>query len=330
MLDVRRREFITLLGGAAAWPLAARAQPADRMRRIGILVSAASDADAQVRIAVFQQGLHKLGWTDGRNIRSELRWGAGDTDRIQAYATELVGLKPDVIFSVGAPALAALHRATNTIPIVFTQVADPIGGGFVPSLARPGGNITGFTNHEYAMVGKWLEVLKEVAPRVAQVAVVHHPESPSSAGYLREIGNAAASFGVQLIPGGVHNAAEIERVIEAFAREPNGGLIVLSDIATNVHRELIIALAARHRLPAVYLFRYFVTAGGLMCYGADVVDLHRRSTSYIDRILKGEKPRDLPIQAPTKFELVINLKTANALGLQVPPTLLARADEVLE
>jgi len=327
---MKRREFITLLGSAAAWPLAARAQQRDRMRFVGVLFSPAADREAQSWLVVFQEELRKLGWTDGKNIRFDVRWGSGDFDLVRSHAAALVGLGPDVIFSSGAPSTAALQRATSAIPIVFVQVADPVGGGFIQSLAHPGGNVTGLTNHEYAMVGKWLELLKEIAPSVRRIAIVQNPDNPSSAGYLRQVETAAASFGLQLSPAGVRDAAQIGNVIEGFAREANGGLVVLSDLTTNVHRDLIIALAARHHLPAIYLFRYFVASGGLVSYGADVIDLFRRAAPYVARILAGEKPANLPVQAPTKFELVINLKTAKALGLTVPPTLLARADEVIE
>jgi putative ABC transport system substrate-binding protein len=328
--QVKRRELITLLGGAAAWPLAARAQQPERMRLIGMLESAAADRERQSLLVVFQEELRKLGWTDGKNIRFDIRWGSGDFDLVRSHAASLVRLGPDVIFSSGAPATAALQRATSAIPIVFVMVADPVGGGFIQNLAHPGGNITGFTNHEYTMVGKWLELLKEIAPSVQRIAVIQNPDNPSSAGYLRQVETAAPSSGVQLSPGGVRDAAQIGDVIDGFAREANGGLVVLSDLTTNAHRDLIIALAARHHLPAIYLFRYFVASGGLVSYGADAIDLHRRAAPYVARILAGQKPANLPVQAPTKFELVINLKTARALGLEISSTLLARADGVIE
>jgi putative tryptophan/tyrosine transport system substrate-binding protein len=329
--QLQRREFITtLISGAAAWPVAARAQQQDRMRFVGVLASPAADRVLQSQLAVFQDELRKLGWADGKNIRFDIRWGSGDFDLVRSGAAALVGLGPDAIFSIGAAATAALQRATSTIPIVFVQVADPVGGGFIQNLAHPGGNITGFTNHEYAMVGKWLELLKEIAPSVRRIAIVQNPDNPSSAGYLRLVETAAPSFGLQLNQAGVRDAAQIGSVVEDFAREPNGGLVVLSDLTTNAHRDLIIALAARHRLPALYLFRFFVASGGLISYGADVIDLYRRAAPYVARILAGEKPANLPVQAPTKFELVINLKTVKTLGLEVPATLLARADEVIE
>ncbi len=328
---MRRREFITLLGGAAAaWPLAARAQQPNGVRRIGVLIALAeSDPEAQARAAAFRDGLQKLGWTEGHNIRIDYRWAA-DADHLLAYAAELVGLAPDVIVGNSSALVAALQRATGTIPIVFAQVADPVGQGFVASLARPGGNITGFATTAATFSVKWLELLKEIAPRVTRVAVIYDPANPNWAGYLRGIEARAPLFGVQLSATRVRNAEEIERAIDALARETNGGLIVGSSSLTGVHRELIIALAARHRLPAVYQFRYFVTSGGLASYGIDNIDLFRRAASYVDRILKGEKPGDLPVQYATKFELVINLKTAKALGLDPPVTLLARTDEVIE
>jgi len=328
---VKRRDFITLLGGAAAWPLAARAQQPERMRRVGVLMgSAQDDLDSQARLAAFRQALLELGWTEGRNLRIDYRLTATHPDRLQAYAAELVGLTPDVILAHAAPGAAAVRRETHTVPIVFVMVPAPVEIGLVASLARPGGNITGFTHFELTMAGKWLEALKEISPRVKRVAFLLAPEHPGWAGYLRTVKAAASSFDVEVIPAGIRDAGEIERVIDAFAREPNGGLFILPDIVTYVHRELIIALAARHRLPAIYPFRYFPAGGGLMSYGADPVDMFRRAAAYIDRILKGEKPGDLPVQAPTKYELVINLKTAKVLGLEIPPTLLARADEVIE
>jgi putative tryptophan/tyrosine transport system substrate-binding protein len=328
---VRRREFIMLLGGAAAaWPLAARAQQADKVRRIGVLMPwAESDAEAQARIAAFRDGLQKLGWSDGRNVRIEYRWAA-DADRLRGYAAELVAMTPDVIFAGPLAAMSALHGKTRTIPIVFAQVGDPVGQGFVASLARPGANITGFVSLEYAIGVKWLELLEQIAPRVTRVAVVYDPENPSWAGYLREIEVGAASFGVQLSPFAVRDAAAIERAINAFAGEPHGGLILLPGPVVVAHREIIIALAAKHRLPAVYSFRYYVADGGLASYSVDARDLYRRAAAYIDRILKGEKPAELPVQLPTKYELTINLKTAEALGLDVPVSLLARTDEVIE
>jgi ABC-type uncharacterized transport system substrate-binding protein len=330
--QLKRRDFISLLSGAAAaWPLTARAQQPDRMRRIGVLmVLAESDPEGQAYVAAFQEGLQKLGWTDDRNVRIDTRWGAGEPDRLRAYAAELVGLKPDVIAAGATSALAALQQLTPTIPIVFAQVSDPVHSGFVASLVHPGGNITGFALYEYAMALKWLELLKQIAPRVDRVAVIYDPANIAAAGQLREIETGAPSFGVRLSAFPVRDAGEIERAVEAFAPEPNGGLIVLPNPVTTVHRELIIALAAKHRLPAVYAYRVHVTSGGLASYGVDIRDLYRRAASYVDRILKGEKPADLPVQFATNFVMVINLKTAKALGLDPPISLLARTDEVIE
>jgi len=328
---MQRREFITLLGGAAAvWPLTARAQQPDQMRRIGVLIGFAdNDPEGQARAKAFQQKLQDLGLTDGHNVRIEYRWII-DPDRIPALAAELVHLTPDVILAYGNPVLAALRRETRSIPIVFVQVTNPVGGGFVASLAHPGGNITGFTNFEFAIGGKWLETLKEIAPDTRRVAVILNPENPTASGYLGAIEAMAPSLGVQVTPTAGRDAADIERAIEAFAGAPDGGVIVLPDLIAFFNRELFVALAARHRLPAVYPVRLFAAAGGLLSYGVDQINQSRQAASYIDRILKGEKPADLPVQAPTKFELVINLKTAKALGLTVPPQLLARADEVIE
>jgi putative tryptophan/tyrosine transport system substrate-binding protein len=330
--QIRRREFITLLGGAAAtWPLAARAQQGDRVRRIGVLQAIGeSDPEAQLRKMAFVGGLQKFGWTEGTNLMIDYRWAGGDADRIRLYATELTGMRPDVIWTSGALPLLPLKRATRTIPIIFTQIYDPVGSGFVASLTRPGGNITGFTLGEFSMGGKILEVLKEVAPRVNRVAVILNLEQPPHVAMWRSIEATAPLFGVRLTPADMQGPAEIEHTIEAFAREPNGGLIVLPGPISIAHRELITALAARHRLPAAYGFRFFVTSGGLVSYGIDSGEQSRQAAGYVDRILKGEKPGDLPVQQPTKFELVINLKTAKALGLEIPPTLLARADEVIE
>jgi putative ABC transport system substrate-binding protein len=329
---VKRRDFITGIGGAAiTWPLAARAQERERVRRIGVLMNvAADDLEGQARIAAFLQALQELGWTDGRNVRIDTRWGGGDAERIRSYAAELVALAPDVILAAGSSIMGPLQQATRTMPIVFANVTDPVGAGYVASLARPGGNATGFTPYEFGMSGKWLELLKEIAPRVTRVAVIRDPTIPGAMGQLGAIQGAASSFGVELRPVGGRDAGEIERAVTAFARMPNGGLIVPSSLLAQVHRKLIITLAAGHRLPAVYSDRIFVTAGGLISYGPDRVDQYRRAAGYVDRILKGEKPADLPVQAPTKYELVINLKAAKALGLTVPPTVLARADEVIE
>jgi len=329
---MRRREFITLLGGAAAaWPLAARAQQGERMRRIGVLMPiAAANPQAPVRIAAFLQGLAQFGWTDGRNVRIEYRWGAGDAERIRKYAAELVALAPDVILAWGASTMGPLQQATRNVPIVFAVIVDPVGAGFADSLARPGGNATGFLSFEYGMGGKWLELLKEIAPRVTRAAVLRDPGNPVAGGLLGAIQAVAPSFGVEVSPIGVRDAPEIERAVAAFARSSKGGLIVFGGPLAQLHLELIITLADRHRLPAVYFDRHLVAAGGLLSYGPDQVEQFRQAASYVDRILKGEKPADLPVQAPTKYELVINLKTAKALGLDVPPTLLARADEVIE
>jgi ABC-type uncharacterized transport system substrate-binding protein len=328
---IRRRDFITLLGGAAAaWPLAVRAQQAERVRRIGVLVGLAEDPEGRARIAAFQQALAQLGWTIGRNVRIDNRWGAGDADRIRTYAAELVVLAPDVILGPGSSVVGPLLQATRTVPIVFTQTADPVGAGFVDSLARPGGNATGFTLSEYGMGGKWLEVLKEIAPSATRAAVLRDSAIAQGIGLWGAIQTAAPSFGIEVSPVNVRDAPEIERAVAVFARSPNGGLIVTGSGLAIIHRDLIIALAARHKLPAVYFQRHFVAAGGLISYGPDAIDPHRRAADYVDRILKGEKPAELPVQNPTKFELVINLKTAKALGLEIPPSLLARADEVIE
>jgi ABC-type uncharacterized transport system substrate-binding protein len=329
---MQRRAFITLLGGAvAAWPLAARAQQPERMRRIGVLMSlAADDSEGQARITAFVQGLQELGWTVGRNVRIDYRWAAGDAERIRRYAAELAALAPDVILAHGGAVIPSLLQATRTVPIVFTQTPDPVGAGFVNSLARPGGNVTGFTIFEYGISAKWLELLKEIAPRVTRAAVIRDAAIASGTGQWGALQSVAPSFGIELSPVNMLDAGEIERAVAAFARSPNGGLILTGSTLAVVHRELIVGLAAQHKLPAVYYSRYFVTDGGLISYWPDSIDPHRRAASYVDRILKGEKPADLPVQAPTKYELVINLKTARALGLDVPPMLLARADEVIE
>jgi putative ABC transport system substrate-binding protein len=301
------------------------------MRRIGVLMNLPSDdPEGMARLAAFLQGLQELGWIVGRNVRIDYRWGTGDADRTRGYAAELVALEPDVILSSGTPSIGALQQATRTVPIVFAQVPDPVGAGFIETLARPGGNITGFGAFEYGTSGKWLELLKELAPHVTRAVVLRDPALGLGTGQLAAIQAVAPPLGVELTPIGVRDAAEIERGITAFARSPNGGMIVTASTPALIHRELITKLAARHRLPAVYSFRYFVTVGGLISYGLDSVDPFRRAASYVDRILKGEKPGDLPVQAPTRYELVINLKTAKALGLTVPDSLLARADEVIE
>ena len=325
---MKRRDFMTLIGGAAAawWPVWARAQQGERMRRIGVLMGFAEDnADAQ-----FLQSLQQLGWTDGRNVRIDTRWGGGDAERHRRYAAELVTLTPDVILASSSPALGPLLQATRTIPIVFTVITDPVGAGFVDSLARPGGNATGFTSFEYGNSGKWLELLKEIAPHVTRVAVLRDAAIAAGIGQFGAIQSAAPSLGVEVSALNVRDAGEIERAFAAFARSSNGGLIVTSSALAYIHRNLIITLAARHKLPAVYNNRYFVTGGGLVSYGPDRIDQFRRAAGYVDRILKGEKPADLPVQAPTKYELIINMKAAKAIGLDVPATLLARADEVIE
>jgi putative ABC transport system substrate-binding protein len=329
---VKRRELLTLFGGAAAaWPLTARAQQRARVRHIGVLMNlAADDRESQARNAALLQGLQQLGWTDGRNVRIDYRWAAGDADRFRRYAAELVALAPDIILAATSPAVVALQPFSRTLPVVFVSVIDPVGAGFVASLARPGGNVTGFTLFEYGIAGKWLELLKEIAPRVTRVAVLRDPAIGAGIGQLGAIQAVAPSFGVELSPIDVRDPDEIERAVVAFARGPNGGMIVTGSPSQGVHRELIISLAARHQLPAVHPFRYMAAGGGLIAYGPDQVDQYRRATSYLDRILKGEKPADLPVQAPTKYELVLNLKAAKALGLEVPPALLARADEVIE
>jgi putative ABC transport system substrate-binding protein len=329
---IERRKFLATLGGAAAWPIAARAQQSDRMRRIGVLMSMVeNDPRGMEFITAFAQGLGELGWTIGRNVRIEYRWGAGDLDRFHRYAAELIALSPDVVLASAGSIVGAFQQASRTVPIVFVTTIDPVGGGLVESLARPGGNATGFSTREFGMMGKWLELLKELAPRVSRVAVIRDPAVPAGSGGLAAIQTVAPSFGVELTPIGVRTADEIERSITAFARSENGGVIVVGPTSSvQPHRNLIIALAARHRLPAVYSGTVWSKAGGLISYGPDALDQYRRAAGYVDRILKGEKPANLPVQAPTKYELVINLKTAKALGLEVPPTLLARADEVIE
>jgi putative tryptophan/tyrosine transport system substrate-binding protein len=327
---MRRREFITLIGGAAAtWPLATRAQQ-ERMRRIGVLMPfVAGDPEAQVRSTVFAQTLQQLGWTVGRNLQIDYRFAGGEADRIRQNAAELVALAPDVIMTVGSITVAPIQQATRTIPIVFTNVADPVGAGVVQSLARPGGNATGFTNFEYSMSGKWVELLKQIAPHVRRAAVLRDPTAAAGIGQFAAIQGVAQSLGVELTPVAARDTAELERSMAAFARSTNSGMIVTAG-GTGFRRDLIIRLASRHKLPAVYPFRYYAKDGGLISYGPDTLDPVRRATEYVDRILKGEKPADLPVQAPVKYELAINLKTAKALGLEVPTTLLARADEVIE
>jgi putative ABC transport system substrate-binding protein len=330
---MKRREFITMLGGVTiGWPLAARAQQTERMRRIGVLLAAAADdAEFQARIGAFLQGLQQLGWTDGRNVRIDTRWATTNADDIRRHAAELAALAPDVILAAtGTVTVAPLLQATRTVPIVFVSVIDPVGAGFVDSLARPGGNATGFTVFEYGMSGKWLELLKEIAPRVTRAAVLRDPAIASGIGQFAAVQAVAPSLGVELSPVDARDAPEIERAVTAFARSLNGGLIVTASALATRHRDLIIALAARHRLPATYASRHFVTAGGLVSYGPDFVDQFRQAAGYVDHILKGEKPADLPVQASTKYYTVLNLETAKALGLEFPPMLLARADEVIE
>ena len=328
---IRRREFITLLGGAVAvWPIAARAQQPDRMRCIGVLMNfAADDPESLARITVFVQSLHGLGWSVGHNLQIDYRFGAGDVERYRRFASELVALAPDVLVTAGAPAVEALQRATRTVPIVFVTVTDPVGGGLVASLARPGGNTTGFTLSEYGLSGKWLELLKQIAPNVTRVAVLRDPVAVGI-GQFAAIQAVAPSLQVELSPIDARDAAEIERAVAAFATRPNGGLIVTATAFATIHRELIIKLAAQHQLPAVHFNRLFVASGGLISYGPDTRDQYRLAAGYVDRIFKGEKPADLPVQEPTRLITALNMKTAKALGFTVPLTLLARADEVIE
>ena len=332
MLGMSRREFIALVCGAtAAWPFGARAQQGERMRRIGVLMSLGSNnPEGHARLGAFLEALQQFGWTDGHNIRIDTRWSEGDAERTRRYAAELVALAPNVIFASGGSTVGPLQQASRTIPIVFANVTDPVGAGFVASLSRPGGNATGFTLFEYGISAKWLELLKQIAPRVSRVAVIRDPSNPVGLGQWGAMQSVAPSLGVELRPISVHDAGEIESSVTAFERGSDGGLIVLSGASGITHRDLIIKLAARHRLPAVYPYRFFVTAGGLMSYGPNTIEPDRRAASYVDRILKGEKPADLPVQTPTKYHLVINVKTANAHGLEISPSLLARADEVIE
>jgi putative tryptophan/tyrosine transport system substrate-binding protein len=326
---MRRRAFLGVLGGAAAMPLAALAQ--ERVRRIGLLMNLAEDgAEAQARLAAFVQALQERGWAVGRNVQIDTRWGEGDPDRYRQYAAELINREPDVVMTSGGSAVSALQRTTRTVPIVFVTVTDPVGGGLVASLARPGGNTTGFTQFEFGMSAKWLELLKEIAPDVARVGVLRAAAFPTGIGQFAAIQPIAPSMRVDLKAIDVRDTGEIEQAVTTFAREPRGGLIVTSNPLMTLRRELIIELAAKHRLPTIYSTRHFATGGGLVSYGPDALDQFRRAAGYVDRILKGEKPADLPVQAPTKYDLVINLKTAKLLGLTVPPTLLASADEVIE
>jgi putative tryptophan/tyrosine transport system substrate-binding protein len=328
---MRRRRFLGILSGMAAWPLAAGAQQPERMRRIGVILPAtANDPAYQARVGAFLQGLALLGWTDGRNVRIDTRWATTDVTEIRRHAAELAALAPDVILAHAATTVGPLLQATRTVPVVFPAVVDPVGAGFVDSLARPGGNATGFMNYEYSLSGKWLELLKQIAPGLTRVAVIRNAATASGPGQFAAVQAMAPSLSVEVTPVNVRDAGEIERAVAAFAHAPNGGLIVTASPLASSHQDLIVALAARHKLPAVYFERLFVAAGGLIAYGPDQIDMYRRAAGYVDRILKGEKPADLPVQAPTKYELAINLKTAKALGLAVPQTLLASADEVIE
>jgi putative ABC transport system substrate-binding protein len=329
---MQRRRFITFFGSAmATWPLVARAQQREQIAQIGVLMSAAAeDPEGQSRFAAFRQALQKLGWIEGQNVRIDVRWTAADAELGRKFATELVSLKPDAILATASPTVAALQSVTRTVPIVFAHSVDPVGAGFVDSLARPGGNATGFVLFEYGIAAKWLELLKEIAPNVARVAVLRDPAIASGIGQFGAIQSVASSFGVELTPVNVRDAGEIERAISAFAHSSNGGLIITAVPLALVHRDLIVTLAARHKLSAVYYLRSYVKAGGLVSYGTDVHDLYRRAAGYVDHVLRGEKPSDLPVQAPTKFETAINMKTARALGLTIPASLLTRADEVIE
>ena len=332
MFGMRRRDFVALLGGAAvAWPLTARAQQGERARRVGVLLPAASDdVEFQARVGAFLQGLQQSGWSIGRNLRIDTRWATANADDIRRHAAELVTLAPDVILAHGASTMRPLLQVTRSVPIVFPVAGDPVAAGFVDSLARPGGNATGFMTFEYNLSGKWLELLKEIAPGVTRAAVLRDPTVITGASQFAAIQAVAPSLRVEVNPINLRDAGEIEHAVTAFARSSNGGLIVTTGGLAQLHRDLIITLAARHKLPAVYYERFFVAGGGLLSYGADYIDQYRQAAAYVDRILKGEKPGDLPVQAPTKYETVINLKTAKALGLAVPPSLLARADEVIE
>jgi putative ABC transport system substrate-binding protein len=329
---MRRREFIGLIGAAAAWPLVARAQQPERVRRIGVLMNYSTpDTDTKASLTAFLRTLEQLGWTDGRNVRIEIRWAAGVDSEIRKHVAELVALAPDVIFATGTVAMGPFLQATRTVPIVFVNVADPVGAGFVDSMSRPGGNVTGFVSFEYSLSGKWLELLKQIAPAVTRVAVLRDPAITAGIGQFAAIQSVAPFVGVDdVTPINMRDAGEIERAVTNFARSPNGGLILTASALAAVHRELVIALAAQCKLPAVYYRRLFVASGGLVSYGPDIPDHFRHAAGYVDRILRGEKPADLPVQAPTKYELAINLRTAKTLGFAVPPAVLARADEVIE
>jgi putative ABC transport system substrate-binding protein len=328
---VRRRDVIRVIGGSAvAWPLLARGQQSEHVWRIGVLMNrTADDPDGQARLNAFLQGLHQLGWIDGRNVRIDVRWGEDKIDRERKYAAELVALAPDIVMASGSPSVAALQHVSRTLPIVFVAIVDPVGAGFVDSLARPGGNVTGFMIYEYSLSGKWLELLKQIAPGVTRVAVLRDPDLSSGIALFGAIQNAAQSLGVEVRPAIMRDAGEIERAVAALVRSGNGGLIVTPSAPASIHRNLIITLSAKHKLPAVYPYRYMVAEGGLMSYAPDLIDQFRRAAGYVDRILKGERPADLPVQGPTNYELVINLKTARALGLTVRPTLLASAGEAV-
>jgi putative ABC transport system substrate-binding protein len=328
---MRRREFIAALSGAAAWPMRARAQQTEQMRSLGALMNLSeTDEESRLYASAFLQSLREAGWVEGRNIRLHFRWGAGNSERYDRFAAELVALAPDVILASNSSIVRALQKVTSTIPIVFAGGTDPVGGGVVASLSHPGRNVTGFSSFEFSMTGKWLELLKEVAPHVTRVAVLHNPSAAASVGQLRALETAAPSFKVRLIPVDSRETAVIEQEIAAFAQESNGGIVAVSNASISEHREQIIALATQFRLPAIYPFRYFAHAGGLVSYGPDRVDPYRRAAGYVDRILRGEKPADLPVQEPVKYELALNLRTAKALGLSLPQSLLARADDVIE
>jgi putative tryptophan/tyrosine transport system substrate-binding protein len=329
MSDMKRREFMILLGGAASWPLAARAQQPDRVRRVGVLMGISDDAEGQARVAVFRQALQALGWTEGRNVQFIYRWSAGDPVQARPFAKELLDLRSDVILANSTPVAVGVRDITRTTPTVFVQVSDPVTAGVVQSLERPGGNLTGFTNFEPSITTKWLELVKRVTPNSSRVAYLFNPDTAPLV-YARAVETAAPALSITPFAAAVRNATEIEREIEQFAREPDGALLVLPDLFTATNRQSIIALAAQHRLPAVYPFRYFVTSGGLMSCGIEMLETYRQAASYVDRILKREKPADLPVQQPTKYETVINLQTARALGLEIPSSVLARADEVIE
>jgi len=329
MSDINRREFMILLGGAAAWPLVARAQQPDRVRRVGVLMGIADDPEGQARVMVFKQALHALGWIEGRNVQFIYRWSAGDVVHARQFAKELLDLRSDVILANTTPIAIAVKDTTRTTPTVFVQVSDPLTAGVVQSLARPGGNLTGFTNFEPSIASKWLELVKRVAPNITRVAYLFNPDT-APLFYARAVETAAPMLSVEPFAAAVHNADEMERVIEQFARASDGALLVLPDLFTATNRRSIVAIAAHHRLPAVYPARYFVASGGLMSYGIELLETYRQAAAYVDRILKGERPNDLPVQQPTKFEFAINLKTAKALGLNIPNTVLIAADEVIE